>query len=335
MKNRETFQNLEPILGKNPESVAISNSEVQTFKRCRRRWMLGTYYGLGPKNEIQTGPLPLGTRVHNALEVFYRDGVNPVDEYNRLHRIDLKKFIETEAGSDEDAIKKFNSESDMGRIMLEGYLDWLDDTQVDTEIEFYSEEEQLRYRLEGIDDRVEIIAKIDARVRSRLDGGKYTLDHKTAAPSNFGDYLKYAYFSEQLRHYTLLERIIHPDDKLDGGIYNVLKKVKRTATAKPPFYERVEVRFNKKDIDSYWIRLTGVVRDIMRTRDELDAGLDDRFVAYPTQKMSWECGTCPFFQMCTMMDDGSDYEAYVEDHFIQIDPNERYNEDNDKGEMNG
>lgn len=698
MNDRVTFRDLEPILGKNPSTVGISNSEIQTFKRCRRRWMLGTYYGLGPKDENHMGPLPLGTRVHNALEVFYRDGVNPVDEYNRLHRVDLKKFLDSDQASDEDAVKKFNSESDMGRIMLEGYLEWLDETGKDTDIEFYAEEEQLRYRLEGIDDRVEIIAKIDARVRDRLDGAKYTLDHKalhvdqkvltpsgykrigdisvgdtlispkgsltsvtgvypqgvvplnrvtfkdktsvltcddhlwsvvnkttgktelrntkyiknnlvvgntknifrysvpkisgnfdfdfseedlpvdpyvigciigdggvttskvtltsadselidlvssrldnvlvrkptyskydyilndkyieqivsadgtiskkyplvdslsslglrgkysyeksvpgmykftsrdnrlevlrgimdtdgfvrnsttqngsvglnttsellandvawlvrslggiatvseptmgkykdkngilketrlfwhvsisldsstvpfrlsrkvnefnskvrksskrsivsiepegvgeavcisvdspdklyvtddfivthnTAAPSNFGDYLKYAFFSEQLRHYTLLERILYPEDKLDGGIYNVLKKVKRTGTAKPPFYERVEVRFSKKDIDSFWIRLTGTVRDIMRTRDELDAGVDDRFVAYPTQKMGWECGTCPFFQMCAMMDDGSDYEEYVKDHFVQIDPNARYNEDNDKGEMNG
>lgn len=326
------FQNIEPILGRNAESVSISNSEIQTFKGCRRRWMLGSYYGLGAKEEKMSGPLPLGTRVHGALEVYYRDGVNPVDEYNRLHRVDAEKFLQTEEADDEKSVKSFNSDSELGRIMVEGYLQYVEETGVDTDIEHYSQEEQLRYRLKDFDPRVELIAKVDSRVRDRITGAKYTLDFKTAAPSNFANYLKYSYFSEQLRHYTLLENLVHPEDRIDGGIYRVLKKVKRSATAKPPFYENVVVSFNQKDLESYWIRLLGVVRDIMNVRDALDNDEDHRFVAYPTQKMDWMCGTCPFFQVCTMFDDGSDYESYIEEYFKQIDPNERYNDEKNEGE---
>jgi hypothetical protein len=64
----------------------------------------------------------------------------------------------------------------------------------------------------------------------------------------------------------------------------------------------------------------------MDVRDALDRGEDDRYFAYPTQKMDWTCSTCPFVKFCTMMDDGSDFEGFIHDNFRQIDPNERYND---------
>lgn len=320
------FTQIEPILGKNPDEVNISNSEVQTFKTCRRRWFLGTYLGLQEKEEKVKGPLPLGTRIHGALESFYNDGEHPVDAYGRLLRQDTLKFKSTPDADDPAEVKKFESEAELGRIIMEGYYEWINDEDMDSDIEFVSQESQLKYKFEH-DPRVNIIAKIDSRIRRRSDGSKAVLDFKTAAASNFESYLKYAQMSEQFRHYNLLEILTEPEEKVDGGRYRVLKKVKRTAAAKPPFYMDVDVRFNKKDTESFWIRLTGTIRDIMRVRDELDAGEDDRFVAYPTQKMDWVCGTCPFFQVCTMMDDGSDYEGYLTEMFVQVDPNDRYNDD--------
>ena len=172
------FENLEPVLGRNPKSVSISNSEIQTFKGCRRRWMLGTYYGLQPNDLVMTGPLPLGTRIHNALEIFYRDGENPVDVYNRFLRVDADLFAKSNEATDETKIKKFNSEAELGRRMIEGYLEWLDEDNRDADIEYVSQEEKLDYRLNDFDPRVELIAKIDARVKRRSDGTRALMDHK-------------------------------------------------------------------------------------------------------------------------------------------------------------
>lgn len=327
------FQDLKPVLGVNPKKISISNSEIQTFKSCRRRWYLGSYMGLQEREKSNLGPLPLGTRIHNALEVYYRDDVDPVDEYNRLQRIDAKKFKESSEAEDEKAIKKFNEESELGRLMLEGYLEWLEETNADDDIEHVSQEEQLRYTF-AHDPRVELIGKIDARIRRRSDGSLADLDFKTAAPSNFGYYLQYVAFSEQLKHYNLLEMLTDPEERVDGGRYRILKKVKRSGRASPPFYADVDVRFNRKEMESFWIRITGTIRDIMAVRDGLDAGGDDRSLAYPSQKMDWTCGSCPFSKMCTMMDDGSDFEGFAKSFYVQNDPNERYNDD-DKENMNG
>lgn len=318
----------EPMLGKFARLVRISNSEMQTFKRCKRRWWLGYYRGLQPIEKSGIGPLPLGTRIHDALEQYYTDGTHPVDAYNRLHRRDAKLFMASKEATFEDNVDKFNKESELGRIMLEGYMEWLEETNEDAKIEVVGAEQILTYRLTEFDPRVELIGKVDLKVQRAFDKAVAIFDHKSAAASNYGDYLQYAQMSEQLMMYVLLERLNRKEGepRVDGGTYNVLKKVRRTGRATPPFYDRVDVSFNTKTLQSFYIRLLGTVRDIMSTRDALDNGEDHRFVAYPTQKMDWTCGTCPFYKICPMFDDGSAVEMMVDDYYVQGDPNARYDD---------
>jgi len=319
--------NTEPYLGRNPESVSITNSEIQTFKDCKRKWWLGTYRALKPTSKTYVGPLTLGIRVHNALEAFYVTGVNPVDEYERLQRVDNKLFEESKDANDEKQIKKFNSEAELGRIMLEGYMEWMAEENPDADIEVIGAEKKLSTRLE-MDPRVELMGKTDLKVRRASSGRHALLDHKTAI--SFNSYYETSHMSEQLMLYVLLEKMdpVNGDPKVDGGIYNLIKKVKRSATAKPPFYERLDVRFNDKQLESFWIRTMGTVRDIMDLRDKLDAGVDHRFYAYPspTNDCTWKC---PFFQVCPMFDDGSSAEAMLEELYEQVDPNARYEEENE------
>ena len=68
----------DPVLGRNPEVVSVSNSELATFKECRRKWWLNYYRGLTPKNVPMHGPLALGTRIHYALEMYYTDHSDPI-----------------------------------------------------------------------------------------------------------------------------------------------------------------------------------------------------------------------------------------------------------------
>jgi CRISPR/Cas system-associated exonuclease Cas4 (RecB family) len=315
----------EPILGRFPESVSISNSEIQTYKDCRRKWWLGTYRGLAKKEKEYTGPLKLGTRIHDALEQYYVTGEHPMTAYGKLQRLDDQRFLQSDKATDVGEIKKFNSEAELGRIMMEGYVEWQNEENRDSELEVVAAEKKLSYRLPEIArGRVELIGKVDLQVRRRSDGSRATLDHKSAV--TFNPYYEFSHMSEQLMHYTMLETLNPDEDStpVDGGIYNLLKKVKRTAAAKPPFYERIDVRFNKKTLNSFWTRTQGTVHGIMELRDALDNGADPLFVAYPRPRMDWGCSKCPFFTVCPMIDDGSYAEDYIEDFYEQVDPNARY-----------
>lgn len=308
-----------PFLGKQPEKVLISNSEIQVFKDCRRKWYLGNYLGLSKKEKEFMGPLKLGVRLHNALEMYYVDGIHPVEAYNRLMRVDNAEFLKTFESKDPKIVIKYNSEAELGRIMLEGYVEWLHETNADTKLKVKHVEKTLQAQI-GSDPRVYVQGKVDMHVE-REDGSTAIFDHKSAV--SFDVYYKTAHMSEQLMTYISLEHIEDPTAFIDGGTYGLMKKVKRTATAKPPFYERMDVRFNDDSLESFMIRLEGTLRDIMSVRDALDEGQDHRSVAYPrpSNDCTWKC---PFFSMCTMLDDGSNAAQYLEDNFEQVDPNERY-----------
>lgn len=320
--------NTEPFLGRNPESVSITNSEIQTFKDCKRKWWLGNYRALKPTSKTYVGPLTLGIRVHNALEAFYTTGENPVDEYERLQRVDNKLFENSNDASFEKKVKAFNSEAELGRIMLEGYMEWMAEENPDADLQVIGAETKLSTRLE-MDPRVELMGKTDLKVKRASSGKHAILDHKTA--QSFNMYYETSHMSEQLMLYVLLEKMdkVNGDPLVDGGIYNLIKKVKRSGTAKPPFYERMDVRFNDKTLESFWIRTMGTVRDIMELRDRLDAGADHKFYAYPspTKDCTWKC---PFFQVCPMFDDGSSAEAMLEELYEQVDPNARYEDANEE-----
>lgn len=295
----------------------MSQSEASTFRQCRRRWWLNSYRQLQPREQRVTGALSMGTRIHACLEALYTDGRNPLDVHRELVENDRLELVMVERETAD-----LDKEAELGRIMLEGYLEWLEETGADSDYEIVSAEEILTVPL--LNGQVEMVGKLDMRIKRKSDGVRLFMDHKTAANPN--DLAKIAAISEQFLHYALLEALKPGEtERCDGGIYNILRKVKRSANARPPFYERIEVRHNRQQLNSYWNRFHGIVMDILRVRAALDAGGDHLVHAYPTPTAdcSWKC---EFFAVCPLFDDGSAAEQMLSDFFVQGDSMARYNE---------
>lgn len=146
------------------------------------------------------------------------------------------------------------------------------------------------------------------------------MDHKTVM--TFADKLKTLHLDEQMQLYHLIEYLIllgeEEEDaqkaRTDGALYNMLRKVKRTSKAKPPFYARHEVRHNLQQLRNFWTRTAGVAQRLVELEARLDAGGDHHFVCppAPTRDCSWQCD---FFQICPMFDDGSDVQSVIETQF--------------------
>lgn len=307
----------EPYLGKGPSLIPISNSEIQTWKDCRRKWYLSYYLGLGGPQK-HTGALAFGTRVHAALEALYKTGESPLDVWSEL--IQVQQDVLIDQGQDVTDLVK---EAELGRIMLEGYMEWLEEEGVDSDIEIVGIEDILTAPL--FDGKVELKGKLDLRAERKTDGARFSLDFKTV--TSYDLYTKTAHMAEQLKTYQLLDSMNNPDGKrIDGGRYRLLKKVKRTATAKPPFFWDFDVHHNKKTLDAFWRQLHGVIHQMLTLREQLDAGADPTQFAYPSPSAdcSWKC---PFYTACPMFDDGSAVVDYVQDNFTQYDPYERYKEE--------
>lgn len=305
------------------DQIIVSNSSIQTFKRCRRRFWLEHYRQLRRKYEDTTGALALGSRIHKALELYYGEiGLGATSEDANLPGIwkalcDEERMLMIADGLDTTT---FDNEAELGRIMLEGYIDWIEDEGIDSDLEILSQEERLEADFMG--GRVKVVGKIDQRVRRKADGTRLIRDFKTSA--NFNDLYKTVQMNEQFILYMVLEMLKKDEmDRVSGALVTALKKVKRTAAAKPPFYEQMEVEHNIFELRNFFNRLQGELQMIVQMWDRLDAGEDPQVVAYPTptRDCSWQC---PFYSVCPMFDDGSDVERALSDQFESRSPFEYY-----------
>ena len=102
----------------------FSNSELRTWKRCRRKWWL-SYYRRLRWNIVDTAgkPMTLGTRVHRALEIYYdpsawSDG-EPADACLRA----LHDSIAADIAKRPDQETEILDEAALAVLMIEGYLE--------------------------------------------------------------------------------------------------------------------------------------------------------------------------------------------------------------------
>lgn len=319
-------------------TMYFSNSEIQTFKRCRRKWYLAWYRQLKLRAEDPVGALAIGNRVHRALQAWYvPEGETPTDPRIALEaaiRDDWEacKQAYAQKGVDPspELIKEFNENTALERAMVEGYLQWLTETGVDSGLRVVASETYIEaaFDVPGVEVDVKLIGKIDVRVLRDRDGARLFIDHKTAG--SLTEPLKTIRMDEQMLHYHVLEWLSDIDGaRCDGALYNMLKKVKRTARANPPFFDRVEVRHNTKELEAFKQRLTGVIRMMIETRARLDNGEDPAVVVYPTP--SKQCGwDCDFLPVCPMFDDGSRVEDMLQHHYVVGDPYSYYRDQEER-----
>ncbi|MGB2791301.1 MAG: PD-(D/E)XK nuclease family protein [Candidatus Moraniibacteriota bacterium] len=312
------------------EPLTISNSEIQTWKTCRRKWYLVYYRQLGLKRtkEDATGARQLGTKVHIAMEAMYREGENPVAAVQALYEEDIASFPEKEV--------ELRKELDLATAMLEGYLQWITDEGIDDGMELDAAE--CIVEVESGVPGVKLRGKLDQRWVRKIDGARLFRDFKTVG--EFTTPGKILAMDEQMKFYHLLEYLDsiqktgkEPMWRTDGALYTMLRKVKRTATAKPPFYSQIEVHHNITELRTMLARTLTVLREIVESRQRMDAlssYIPDEgqpevhhsiFPPRPSRDCTWGCD---FFPVCPMMDDGSNYEGLLREYYTHVDPHERY-----------
>lgn len=309
----------------------ISNSEVQAFKQCRRKWWLAWYRGLTPRKKAVQGIASTGTRLHIALDALYREG-SPMAAWEALWAAQTadREILHVQEASLLDIVKDFDLEA----AMLEGYLEWLEETGADSALEVVSTETYVEAPfLEGNREipPVSLIGRLDLRVRDRRSGRRAFMDHKSVqafkAPVLLG-------LDEQLLHYHLLEFLNTDaaDARCDAAYYNQLRRVKRGPRSKPPYFKRETVSFNQHELESYTNRLAAVVTDIQRVEQDMreEPGIAQH-LAYPTpsRDCTWKC---PFLKVCRMFDDGSRVESALEELYQVGDPLAYYQTDQEKEE---
>lgn len=316
--------------------MLISNSEIQAWKRCRRKWWLGHYRALTPIVSDFTDIRRSGTRVHGALAAYYvPGGERPADPLEALKQlIDTDREAITEAAnalnlSDEllaALLADFDKTVVTDRAIVEGYVDWLSESGVDAQIEVVAPEQAVMVNLAtvkvmGVEVEIVGIGILDAIIKSLIDGRLHFMDHKVV--QSLQTPLQTLHMNEQMMHYLLLLwRLGH--DIRGGAMYNMLRRVKRTVQAKPPFYYRHPVYHSTQELESYERRYIATARDIVTAGARLALGHNHLDVVYPTpdpNRCTWDCD---FFSVCPLFDDGSRAEDMLSMRYKTHDAMERY-----------
>lgn len=319
----------------------FTNSELGTMRRCPRKWYFEYYLSIKKIYENKNLAVASGIYLHEGIADMYNGGQDPLSTVTLLAATDRAEQETMLMGAGENAQLKIsenleiiNKAEELALIMVQGYLEWLSEEGADSYLQFISAEEEISvlFPSDQIQSMkpVSVLGKLDARFLDERSGARVFMDHKSV--QNFADREKTAHLDTQFLFYSLIDYLTLLEDQVDGntdvawtdgGIINMARRVKRTGTAKPPFFKRKDVRHSIHELRNFFIRTSGEILRVLQTEASLDANVDHRSACppSPTRDCSWDC---PYIQLCPIVDDGSDASGFIEDVFSVVDPLERY-----------
>lgn len=287
----------------------IRNSSITKYLRCKRSWMLSYQRNLETNWDKRTTPqkFDTGIAVHAALEAFSRN-----EDWSAA--IDINWSNIQDELSEEADIKKWENELVvLPKIMVEGYIEWREENGIDVGYELLGAELKLEAYLGMVHgEDVTLYGTIDRLMRN--PAGKLVIDdYKTVQTM---DTVPTLATNWQVNNYALLVAANYGEFPVEGR-HTQLKRVKRTATAKPPFYGQIHTTFNEVKSANHRIHLSSVVNDMVATMQVLESDLTSHHWACPpnpTRDCSWDCS---FRDVCPTMDNGGDWEHALEVGFRQ------------------
>lgn len=275
--------------------IYVRQSEIKSWKDCRRKTAWQYWDGL-TKKESTISNADVGIAVHAGLQAHYAGG--------QPHTA-LSDWYDNSPKSEE-----WQQAYTLASIMVNGYLEWLESTGADAGITITGVEREISVPfMERGEDTVYITGKVDLEFLDRFDR-PMLMDHKTVA--TIGQDIM-AVMDEQRLTYAVLRKLEDGTD-YQGAIHNQLKRVKRTSTAKPPFYERFSVTYNTEQLKNHWRHMQGSITEMLNIREK-EMNEEDTHLYLPPnpgRDCSWKCS---YTGMCKLRDDGSDWEAYRDEWY--------------------
>lgn len=253
-----------------------------------------------PPSPLKASEIGLG--YHEDLQWLY-EGAHPEDVLDRRRDLQLRAELEGR----EDA----SQAHEKIRTMVEGYVEWLQDSGADQDLSEPQPEMTWRREFEGLVFQ----GKIDLLYYSRTWNRLEFMDHKSTG-YQLAVKMRELKRSTQLLHYAWL---LEPAVRLTHCNVNLARQSLRGPTATGPFYLREPVEITPEMLDGYAANLR---RDWV---PDLIAAYEKTAVPAPAPDAdcSWRC---PFYSVCPSFDNGEDWEYALENEFQEHDPLARYRE---------
>lgn len=286
-------------MGKYDDEGELSTSQITSYQRCKRQWWL-QYYRELQYSDGGNKPVTVGLIVHKAMEHYYSPeglGTNAIEAAEKM----IEDMVEAEPVYE----LEIRNHGALALTMIVHYFDWVGETQADAGIEITSVESRISQPLGNTG--FTLTGRPDARA-TRF-GLRLPIDHKTV--DSFDMIPKTAQINHQFLTYALLEYLNDKETAMDAIMINMFRRVDSAhPDAKPPYFQRYEVRYNVQELRNHWHHVVAVAKEIAATRARLEAGEDHQKVVPPSPSRDCSWG-CAFRFVCPMFDDGSNAEGFI------------------------
>lgn len=276
--------------------IVLRQSEFKTYLTCGREFYLGSIRNLEPAQR-KASVADVGTFVHAGLQAHYLRTKDPL--------LAIAEAVNAAIETDPFLVAELTAHGQLADRMVEGYLEWLETEAMDHGLTPIAVEERYETHIGtyyGIE--VWVTGAVDLLMQDE-EGGVWVYDAKTV--DKFGGMTDMLDIDFQGQTYDLLIRR-NTEFTPKGFVHNQLRRVKRTGTAKPPFYNRVTVNFNEPQRERHLWHLQGVADEIAQKVLVTEGHSSDsptvhgRFRPLPTKDCSWRCDFVKTGRVCPAMD---------------------------------
>lgn len=286
----------------------IRQSGINAFLRCRSLWDYTDGYRRDLVPKAMVPALFLGSGIHKALELFYREEADPRETFQRWVADEI--VLETAQGAQIDASKCMDM-AVLGTKMLDGYLEHYGYTPAD-------DIDGIRVLETEIEFDVPIPNTTDGHFQGRIDGILrdkdkllWILEHKTysQAQKNHNLNLQTLTYTWALNQVVRMGKLSHlgiqSTERVYGALYNGLRKQAPGPRVTQPLFSREWVMRNRHE-------LTYVERMLPSIHAEMS---NPAIRIYPT--MTSDCSWCSYMGPCMASQNGADEAWMLENLYMK------------------
>lgn len=273
--------------------IIITHSDIKNFLECRRKWFYDYVLDFRAPEKL-TGPLALGTRVHEALEAYYSGATtDPVAWINQKGKDDLAA-LEVNNDAKPWDLDQMYKDMIIGRNAIISYMEWLTETNADANYRVVSTEEKVEVPI--LDGRAILRGKVDVLQEDVASGLYCVNDFKTYARD---DGLR-EQFERSYQHWCYILAMAHnyPDRNVECARYTIIRKVKKIPAVPPnsPLVQQFTVPATRRSLQTKKAQIERIAFEMLALRDKTDPAV---FYPSPGKHCMW----CDYRLPCGLADE--------------------------------
>ena len=295
-------------------TYTFRQSEIKRFMRCRRSWNLMYREGWRLPSGEAPSTADTGTMVHAGLAALRRE--EDPREAVMASYLDLAPMSSSDPDEDSTPLysEQWYKSFTLADTMVEGYIPWEAEEGITAGQEYLAIEEQMEWEIPASfgpeEATVTVTFKPDLVLRSERQGGGIIIsDDKTVA--TLGQ-------TPEVTDFQLLTYALgwwqNTGEMPIAAQHIMLRRVLRSARAKPPFYGVHSFPLNEQMLLNHKNHLYHVINDMVRVLGRANIATAPALYPNPTKDCSWDCRMLP---VCGMMDDGSDWESVLQINYTK------------------